>query len=213
MLGLISFPLYWNSVVLLIEWLNFIVLIVSTILFLYFYVKSVSPAQLENKIGEIAYPKCKTYRIIAGIFEGITMVNYILYFFFPLPFNLPLTLPWDYLLSFIIAFVILIPSAYLMIIGVRDAGAETLEPKKEHTLYTGIYEKVRHPQAIGEVFLWFPIALWLNSPFLALYSFIWFPIFYIMCWAEERDLIIRYGQPYLDYRNRVGFLLPQRKKN
>ena len=199
--------------ILLIEWLNFVALIVSTILFLYFYVKSVSPAQLEKKIGEIAYPKCKNYRIVAGIFEGVTLVNYVLYVFFPLPLGVPLTLPWDYLLSFVIAFVIILPSGYLMVIGMRDAGRETLEPKKEHTLYSGIYEKVRHPQAIGEVFIWFPIALWLNSPFLVLYSFIWFPIFYIMCWAEERDLIIRYGQPYIDYRERVGFLIPKRKKD
>ncbi|MGY5880661.1 MAG: methyltransferase [Candidatus Thorarchaeota archaeon] len=195
----------------MIEWINFIVLVVSTILFLYFYVKSVSPAQLEKTMGEIAYPKCKTYRLVAGAFEGITIVNYVVYIFYPLPLGLPLTLPWDYLLSFIFAIVIIIPSAYLMIKGMRDAGEETLEPKKEHTLYTGIYDKVRHPQAIGESVLWFPFALWFNSPFLVLYSFIWIPIFYIMCWAEERDLIIRYGQPYLDYRDRVGFLIPKRK--
>ncbi|MHA1137794.1 MAG: methyltransferase family protein [Candidatus Thorarchaeota archaeon] len=196
----------------MLEWLNFIILVISTILFLYFYVKSVSPAQLEKTMGEIAYPKCKTYRLIAGIFEGITIINYIVYVFYPLPLDLPLTLPWDYLLSFIFSFVILIPSAYLMIKGMRDAGEETLEPKKEHILYTGIYDTVRHPQAIGEAVLWFPFALWFNSLFLVLYSFIWIPIFYIMCWAEERDLIIRYGQPYLDYRNRVGFLIPKRKK-
>ena len=196
----------------LIEWLNFIVLIVSSILFLYFYVKSVSPAQLEKTMGEIAYHKCKTYRIIAGAFEGITIINYVVYIFYPLPLGLPLTLPWDYLLSLVMAFVIIIPSAYLMIIGMRDAGQETLEPKKEHTLYTGIYDKVRHPQAIGEAVLWFPFALWFNSPFLVLYSFIWIPIFYIMCWAEERDLIVRYGQPYLDYRDRVGFLIPKRSE-
>lgn len=196
----------------LIEWINFLVLIVSTILFLYFYVRSVSPAQLEKTMGEIAYPKCKTYRLIAGAFEGVTLVNYVLYVFYPLPIGFPLTLPWDYMVSFIIAFVILVPSAYLMIKGMRDAGEETLEPKKEHTLYTGIYDKVRHPQAIGEAILWFPFALWFNSPFLIFYSFIWIPIFYIMCWAEERDLVIRYGQPYLDYRDRVGFLIPKRKK-
>ena len=43
--------------VVVIEWINVIALVVSTILFLYFYVKSVSPAQLEKKIGETAYPK------------------------------------------------------------------------------------------------------------------------------------------------------------
>ncbi|MBE0526437.1 MAG: hypothetical protein IH631_05810, partial [Candidatus Thorarchaeota archaeon] len=173
---------------------------------------SVSPAQLAKTMGEIAYPKCKTYRLIAGSFEGITIVNYILYVFYPLPLGLPLNLPWDYPLSFIFAIAIVIPSVYMMIKGMRDAGEETLEPKKEHTLYAGIYDKIRHPQAIGEAFLWFPFALWFNSPFLVLYSFIWIPVFYIMCWAEERDLIIRYGQPYLDYRDRVGFLIPKRKK-
>ncbi len=201
-------------VILVIEWINFIVLIISSILFLYFYIKSVSPAQLEETMGEQAYPKCKTYRIIAGAFEGVTIINYVIYIFYPLPIGLPLALPWDYWLSLVLAVVILIPSMYLMIRGMKDAGEETLEPKKEHTLYTGIYDTIRHPQAIGESVLWFPFALWFNSPFLVLYSFIWIPVLYIMCLAEERDLILRFGQPFLEYRDRVGFLIPKRgKKN
>ncbi|OLS28589.1 MAG: hypothetical protein ThorAB25_18270 [Candidatus Thorarchaeota archaeon AB_25] len=198
--------------VVVIEWINIIVLVISTFLFLYFYVKSVSPAQLEKKMGEIAYPKCKTYRLVAGGFEGITVINYVVYFFYPLPIGLPLVFPWSWLVSILIGILILIPSLYLMVIGIKDAGRETLEPKKEHTLYGGIYETFRHPQAIGEGVMWFPIALFLNSPFLALYSFIWIPIFYIMCVAEERDLVIRYGDPYLEYRDRVGFLIPKRSK-
>ena len=195
-----------------LEWLNIIVLIVSTILFHYFYVKSVSPAQLEKQLGEDAYPKCMRYRIIAGSFEGITVINYVVYFFYPLPIGLPLVLPWSWLTSILIAILILIPSLYLMVIGMKDAGRETLEPKKERTLYGGIYETVRHPQAIGESVLWFPIAFFLNSPFLVLYSFVWLPIFYVMCIAEERDLVLRYGPPYLEYRDRVGFLVPKRNK-
>ena len=188
------------------------VLVVATILFLYFYVRSVGPAQLEKKIGEVAYPKCKTYRLIAGTFEGVTVINYIIYFFYPLPLGLPLVFPWPYTTSVLIGIVILVPSLCLMILGLKDAGRESLEPKKEHTLYGGIYETVRHPQAIGESVLWFPIALFLNSPFLALYSFVWLPIFYIMCVAEERDLLIRYGEHYREYRVRVGFLIPKRSQ-
>ncbi len=198
--------------VFVIEWINFFVLIISSILFLAFYIRSVSPAQLERKMGEIAYSRCKTYRIIAGVFEGITVVNYVVYVFYPLPLGLPLIFPWEWWISAIVGLVILFPSLYLMIIGMRDAGEETLEPKKEHGLYTGIYEKIRHPQAIGESVLWFPIALFLNSPFLVLFSFLWIPVLYIMCIAEERDLVIRFGQPYIDYRNRVGFLIPKRRK-
>ena len=197
----------------MIEWLNFLALIGATILFLYFYVKSASPARLEKKIGEAAYPKCMRYRLIASAFESLTVVNYVVYFFYPLPIGLPLVLPLPYWASVLIAIVILIPSLYLMYIGMRDAGRETLEPKKEHTLYGGVYETIRHPQAIGESFMWFPFAFFLNSPFLVLYSFIWFPILYIMCLAEEKDLVIRYGQPYLEYRERVGFLIPKKSKS
>jgi protein-S-isoprenylcysteine O-methyltransferase Ste14 len=185
---------------------------VASILFLFFYVKSVSPAHLEKKIGEDAYPKCKTYRLIAGAFESITIINYVLYFFYPLPVGIPLFLPWPWLISVFMAIFILVPSLYLMMLGIKDAGRETLEPRKEHTLYSGIYETVRHPQAIGESLLWFPFAFFLNSPFLVLYSFLWIPIFYIMCIAEERDLVLRYGEAYLEYRDRVGFLIPKRAK-
>ena len=98
-----------------------------------------------------------------------------------------------------------------MLKGVKDAGREALFPDKEHTLYRGIYENIRHPQALGEVFIWWVAALLLNSPFLYLYSIVWFPIFYWFCKAEENDLIIRYGEPYIEYRNRTGMFLPKKK--
>ena len=196
----------------MIAWINFALLIVSALLFLYFYVKSVSPAALEEKLGEAAYAKCMRYRLIASGFETVAVANYIVYFFYPLPIPLPQTFPWDWWVSIVTATVILIPGGYLMWRGMKDAGKETLAPKKEHTLYGGIYERIRHPQATGEVTLWWVIAFILNSPFLAIFSFIWLPIFYIFCWAEERDLVTRYGKAYLEYRRNTGFLIPKRKQ-
>ena len=197
---------------LVIEWINVIALVMSTVLMAYFYIKSVGPAALEKELGESAYPKCKQYRIIASAFEVVTIVNYLVYYFYPLSIDFPRLLPWEYWVSVVVGFVILIPSLTLMFKGLRDAGKESLEPRKEHTLYGGIYETLRHPQAIGEAFIWSAISFFLNSPFLILYSFLWFPIFYVFCLAEERDLVIRYGQPYLEYRDRVGFLIPKRKR-
>jgi protein-S-isoprenylcysteine O-methyltransferase Ste14 len=193
-------------VAILIAWLNLLILIVSAGLFLFFYVKSASPAQLEAKIGEGAYRKCMYYRILASTFETITIVNYIVYRFYPLPIGLPLNLPWPFSVSVLLAACIAVPSLYLMYIGMRDAGRETLEPRKDHTMYAGVYNKMRHPQALGESFLWFPVALLLDSPFLVLFSFVWIPILYVMCVYEERDLLVRYGQAYADYRERVGIL-------
>ncbi len=196
----------------MIDWINFIVLVMSAVLMAHFYIKSVGPAALEKEIGESAYSKCKQYRIIASVFEVMTIVNYLIYYFYPLSNDFPRLLPWKYWVSVVMGFVILIPSLTLMFRGLRDAGKESLEPKKEHTLASGIYETLRHPQAIGEAFIWLAISFFLNSPFLILYSFLWFPIFYVFCLAEERDLVIRYGQPYLEYRDRVGFLIPKRKQ-
>lgn len=198
--------------IVMIEWVNFFILIGAAFLFLYFYVKSVEPAVLEKKIGEIAYAKCSQYRLIAAVFEMVAFINYIVYFFYPLSIPLPRTFTWDWWLSAVVAIVIAIPGGYLWVRGMKDAGEETMIVKKEHTLYGGIYEKIRHPQALGEVTYWWVFAFLLHSPFLALFSFIWIPIFFIMCLIEERDLVIRYGEAYVEYKRNTGFFIPKRKQ-
>jgi protein-S-isoprenylcysteine O-methyltransferase Ste14 len=77
-------------------------------------------------------------------------------------------------------------------------------------MYHGIYEKIRHPQAAGELPLWFSIAFILHSPFLLLFSLVFIPAWIYMCVAEERDLVIRYGQSYEEYKKRTGFWFPKR---
>jgi protein-S-isoprenylcysteine O-methyltransferase Ste14 len=140
----------------------------------------------------------------------IAMVNYVIYVFFPIPIPLEETFPWPRWVSILIAILISIPSGYLWFRGMKDAGEETMFVKQEHTLYGGIYEKIRHPQAVGELPFWFVIAFLFHSPFLVLYSFIWVPIFWIMCMAEEKDLVIRYGKAYEEYQKRVGAFFPKR---
>jgi protein-S-isoprenylcysteine O-methyltransferase Ste14 len=197
----------------MLNWINLIILVISTALMAVFYIKSVGPAALEKKIGLDAYARCAYYRITASIFEIIVIVNYLLYFFLPLPIPISRFFIWHYWISIICSIAILIPSMYIMLKGLKDAGREALFPDKEHTLYEGIYKKIRHPQALGEAFLWWSLALILNSPFLFLYSIVWFPLFYWFCKAEEKDLIIRYGEPYKDYKARTGMFFPKRKKN
>jgi protein-S-isoprenylcysteine O-methyltransferase Ste14 len=123
---------------------------------------------------------------------------------------MPQSFPWNWWISAVITLLILLPAGYLFLKGIKDAGEETIVVKKEHTLYGGIYTKIRHPQALGEITLWWIIALVLNSPFLFAFSFVWIPIFYVMCRAEERDLLIRYGEEYREYMERTGFLIPKR---
>lgn len=197
----------------LIALVNFGVLIVSSVLFTVFYVKSVSPAALERRIGETAYRRCGLYRVVSSVFMFVACANYVLYHWYPLPLPVSPNFPWDWGVSAAIATVIALPSLYLMFRGIKDAGEETMLPKKDHTLYGGIYEKIRHPQAVGEFPLWWVIAFLVNSPFLVMFSFAYIPVWYYMCWAEERDLLLRYGAAYEEYRRNVGFWLPRRGRN
>jgi protein-S-isoprenylcysteine O-methyltransferase Ste14 len=194
----------------LIEWLNLLLLVASTILSTYYYIKSVQPARLEQEIGEVAYDKCERYRMYGSIPYLFLFISYFIYFFFPLPLPIPNLLPWNYSVSILVAIIIAIPAFTLMGLGVRAAGEETFRPKKEHKLYGGIYNKIRHPQSLGEVWTGIILGLILNSTFLLLYSFLWFPVFYYMVVVEERDLILRYGESYVEYKNRVGMFIPKR---
>jgi protein-S-isoprenylcysteine O-methyltransferase Ste14 len=193
-----------------IAWINFGVLVAATLLTLYFYVLSAGPAALERRIGPVAYRRCTIHRILSGAAMGLATASYVVYYFFPLPISLPRVFPWPWWLSALIAATLAVPAGYLFLRGVRDAGEETMVVKKEHTLYRGIYEKIRHPQAVGEVPFWWVVAFLLHSPFLVIYSFVWVPVFLVMCLAEERDLVLRYGQSYEEYRRTTGMFIPKR---
>jgi protein-S-isoprenylcysteine O-methyltransferase Ste14 len=103
-----------------------------------------------------------------------------------------------------------IPAGYIMLRGVLDAGEEGMLPRKKGKLFGGVYKKIRHPQIMGELPLWWSFSLLLNSPFLALYSFIWIPIFVTMALVEEKDLEIRFGKKYAKYKADTGFIIPRK---
>lgn len=109
-----------------VAWINFGVLIASALLTLFFYVKSAGPAALEKKIGASAYRKCTRYRIVASLFMALAGVNYVVYYFYPLPVSLPRTFPWGWWVSGLIAVLIAVPSGYLWWRGMKDAGEETI---------------------------------------------------------------------------------------
>jgi len=186
-------------------------MVYSSILFLYFYVMSVAPAGLANVMGDEAYALCARYRQAAMLFEFLAAAGYVVYFYHPLPMPLPRTFPWGWNVSKALGLLIGAPSMYIMMRGMRDAGDESLTPDKGRTMFGGIYEQIRHPQAVGEVFLRFTMGLLLNSPFLVLFSLIDVPMYLIMCRAEEQDLILRFGDAYVEYMKTTGAFIPRRK--
>lgn len=192
----------------ILSYVNFVALLVSSAIFTIFYVKSVKPAELERKIGIKAYERCKWYRLVSGFFMTLAAIHYVVFWYYPLP-GLPPNLvefPWQYHISVYIALILTLPFSHIMWIGMRDAGEETMTPNKDHELYSGgIYDHMRHPQAVGEFPLWFTFALLGHSPFLTLFSFLYLPVWYYFSIEEEKDLVLRYGKPYEAYRRRVGW--------
>ena len=190
-----------------ISWANFAALVISSYIFTVYYVKSVRPAALEKEIGLKAYEYCKWYRIVSGVFMTVASINCLLFGYYPLP-GLPPSMTkfrWTYSTSVKLAVAVTVPCGYLMWVGMRDAGEETMSPKKEHGLYSGgIYEHMRHPQAVGEFPLWATFALLAHSPFMLFFTFVYGPIWYYFAVAEEEDLVLRYGNAYEEYRKRVG---------
>jgi hypothetical protein len=60
----------------MVAWINFAILIFASLLFLYYYyILSASPATREKVLGSEAYARCGRDRIIATIFETITVIN------------------------------------------------------------------------------------------------------------------------------------------
>ena len=105
-----------------------------------------------------------------------------------------------------------IPSFWILYRGLQDAGEESKTPSPEQKLFGGIYQHIRHPQIQGEYLSFWTLTFIINSPFLSLLNFLWaIPIALILI-MEEKDLSIRYGQAYKDYRQKTGLFFPRRQK-
>jgi protein-S-isoprenylcysteine O-methyltransferase Ste14 len=79
------------------------------------------------------------------------------------------------------------------------------------SLFTIFYAISVQPAALGEMLMWFGIALLLNSLTLFVLSLVWIPIFIGFTVIEDNDLALRFGEPYLEYSRRVGIFGPNRK--
>ena len=191
-----------------------ITIIVSMIWYTVFYILSVRPAQLEKKIGESSYKRCAILRKISFIGIGLCMISEVLYFFFPLEMGFKLRII-DSLAGWIICIsigIILGVLATLIIKEVSKVALDSFVPKKENEMFRGIYERIRHPQAIADVIYWFTFAFVFNSSFLLIIAIIWIPLNYLIVLFEEQDLKVRYGLSYLDYMKRTGRFIPKQGK-
>ena len=189
--------------------MNLVSLHVSAFLFVYLYILSAMPVIPAQKRDEKAWKECKWLRILAGFFESVMIADMILWIWFPVP-NLAWPFHPDPLVGRIVAFAIAVPSSAILMKGIKDAGQETMRPSKSTKMFGGIYQHIRHPQTLGEMPLFIAFALFINSLFLT----VWATLFVslgtpILIHYEEKDLLKRFGDAYLEYRRRRRGLIPR----
>lgn len=188
-----------------------IILFFSMIWYTLFYTWSVSPARLEKKIGKKSYKICALLRKISFAGMGLCIVSEILYFFFPFYMGIPERIingTTGWIISVIIG-LLLVVFATVIINKVSKVAKDSFVPKKENEMFGGIYEKIRHPQAIADVAYWFAFAFLLNSLFLLLIAILWIPLNFIIVLFEEKDLKIRFGSAYIEYMKSTGCFIPR----
>jgi protein-S-isoprenylcysteine O-methyltransferase Ste14 len=143
---------------------------------------------------------------------GIMTINFILWIWFPIPeFAWPVHL--NHLVSILIGLILAIIFTPIWIKGIIDAGPETMKPSAATQMYGGIYNYIRHPQAVGEMPWFVIIPLFINSFFLVIWSIIMIIIVSpIIIYYEEKDLIKRFGDKYREYQKRTGAIFPKLSK-
>ena len=193
----------------LIPWVNLFSLHISALMFSYFSIISIMPVTRAEKRGENAWRECYWFRIIMSIFAVMMVINTILWIWFPVP-GLNWRIHPDPFFGFVLGVVIAIPCILILIKAMQDGGEEHMKLSKETKLHAGIYKHIRHPGVVGEMPLYVLVALFVNSLFLALWM-LFFVVIYVpfYIYFEEKDLIKRFGAPYIEYRNQTGALIPK----
>ena len=181
----------------------------GTIGFSILYIISLQPKTLSIRIGDKAYRICGVVRMISMFFEMAVVAGYIL-FIFGDRYNFLITRNPGVPVR-TAGIIITAAALSFMFYGAWVAGREAALPDEKHQMYTGIYNRMRHPQTLGEMVSWFGIAMILNSLTLLVFSVIWIPLFLSYTVIEDNDLGVRFGEDFIQYTKKVGAF--RRKKN
>lgn len=183
----------------------------SAFLFAYLTTLSVMPVTREEQRGEQAWEECARLRGISFIFAGLMILNTILWIWFPVD-ELAWVISPDPFFGIIVGLVIAIPCFIILGVAMRDAGKEMNAPQKGIALHGGIYKKIRHPGALGEMPLYVVIAMFVNSLFLTVWMLVFiFTFTPIHIYYEEKDLVKRFGEVYVQYQKTTPAFLPGSK--
>jgi protein-S-isoprenylcysteine O-methyltransferase Ste14 len=170
------------------------------------------PATLAERWGEKAWRRCFWLRQACFLFILCIIISALLWLWFPIS-GLIWPISLNPLTPIVIGVAITIPFSIIMVKAMIDGGKEHAAPYQETTMHQGIYKYIRHPGALGEMPLYIALGFLLNNWFLVL----WMTLFVIIytplaIYFEEKDLVKRFGDEYLEYKKTTGALFPKIRK-
>lgn len=93
-----------------------------------------------------------------------------------------------------------------ILVGWAERDPEQFPPR---LVESGIYRRVRHPRYLAAMSVLFGAALLAGAWRLLYLSALAIPLYTLLVWLEERELLQRIGEPYRDYCRRVPRFLPR----
>ena len=193
--------------------LEYIIIVLGTAIFGLQH-SGISALSVKERIidrwGKEGYSRVFTITSIIGILIPFLAMWYWDWFYFILS---PETVN---LYLFVIGILIIIVGGAVAAMASRVISVSTVADmrtdRKPELITEGLYGRIRHPLYLATVLLL--IGLMFVYPFMNVIVFASSLSIYTLIGAyfEERKLILHYGDEYLEYKKRVGFIIPKFSK-
>ena len=163
--------------------------------------------RIIDRWGKVGYSRIFTGTSILAILIPFLAMDYWNWFYFLYDFQLV------NIYLFIAGIVVLVFGLTVAMSASRVISVSTVADmrtdRKPELITDGIFSRVRHPLYLATISLF--IGLMLLYPFPTVIVFAISLSFYTMIGAyfEERKLVAHYGDEYLQYRKKAGFILPK----
>jgi protein-S-isoprenylcysteine O-methyltransferase Ste14 len=173
----------------------------------------VSAFRVKNRIidrwGKKGYARLFNTTSILSILVAFLTMNYWDWFYFiinPSLVNLPLFITG----AVLVVFGLVVTTMASRVISVSTV-ADMRTDRRPELVTDGIYSRTRHPLYLATILLLLGLAALYPFDRVILFSLALSTYVLIGAYLEERKLVTVYGQRYLDYRKKVGFMIPHNR--
>ncbi|MEW6679827.1 MAG: isoprenylcysteine carboxylmethyltransferase family protein [bacterium] len=162
---------------------------------------------MNDEEDEIEVKKTLSYVIMLFLYLVIFLGAPLEYFFVDYPKKVSLGIS---LIGFIL-YVLVIPLRNRAVSALGKFMSPDIEIKKNHTLIkNGPYKHIRHPLALCIILEAISLCLIPNSWLSLLFAIIFFiPFVFFRMHLEEKAMIGKFGEEYLEYKRTTGCFIPK----